>query len=120
MLKWIVIAVLVMGTFGIVWSAPWKDDVERLTADARARVEQALTTVDRFGLDENCARVAQPAPAVVKKAVAAIRANARQSEDVRAAARAQADAVAACFTQVKSVGAGWRRVEKDLRAASRA
>ena len=45
MLKWLIVAALVAGSVGFVWTAPWKDEVDAV----RAKVSAAATVLDSLG-----------------------------------------------------------------------
>ena len=133
MIKWIVIGLLVAGTFGVIWTAPWKDDVERITDDVQQRVSDARATLavlnDAGGSD--CARVGRPAPTDVRQAVATIAAEAERNPDgktlapsgqsaltVREVAGRQADRIGACIKRLPKTGAGWADLQTKLELAA--
>ncbi len=110
-MKWIVIALLVAGSFGVIWTAPWKDDVDRLTA----RAKDAVATLDqKTGGD--CKAVGQRASEDVRSAVAALEADAADEKGVRDAAAEQADQIADCLRRVPDVAPGWNDIERRLRS----
>jgi len=112
-IKWIVIALLVAGSFGVIWTAPWKDDVDRLTT----RAKDAVATLDQKTRGD-CRQVGQNATRDVRNAVDALRAEAADDEDVRDAARKQADQIAECMKRIPNVAPSWREIEQRLRAAA--
>ncbi len=136
MIKWIVVGLLVAGTFGVIWNAPWKDDVERITDDVQQKVSQARATVAVLNgaTDGGCAKVGTDAPSDVREAVATIVAETRRNPDamtltpsgqgalsVREVASRQAVQIGECIMRLPKTGAGWIDLQADLeRAAERA
>lgn len=134
MIKWIVIAVLVAGTFGFVWTAPWKDDVDRVVDSAQARIETARRTLDVLdsATGGNCSAVGTAAPDNVTQAVDTITAEAEKNPDaklrgvvdgvseptVREVARKQAAEIAACLKSAPRTGAGWVELRERLERAA--
>lgn len=113
MIKWIVVALLVAGSFGVIWTAPWKDDVDRLTA----RAKDAVATLDqKTGGD--CRQVGKNASSDVQQAVDALRSEAADDQRAKDAARRQADQIAACLKRVPDVAPSWREIERRLRSAA--
>ncbi len=113
MLKWLIVAVLVAGSVGFVWTAPWKDEVDSV----RAKVSTAAKTLDSFTKGD-CAQVGSVASDNVKAAVNEITDTAPSNTDAKAAAKRQADQIAACIERLPKTGAGWRDLEQRLRAAA--
>ena len=134
MIKWLVIGLLVAGTFGVVWTAPWKDDVERITDDVQQKVSDAratLAVLDGAGAAD-CARIGRPAPRDVREAVATIAAEARRDPNAktldpsgqsalttRELAAHQADRIDACIKRLPTTGAGWADLQDKLELAAR-
>ncbi len=113
MIKWIVIALLVAGSFGIIWTAPWKDDVDRL----RQRVDDAFSTVDQK-TSKACSDYGRQVPQAVKDAVAEIERDGGGDAELRSRARGQADAIAKCVRQVPNLAPSWGDIESRLRSAA--
>ena len=133
MIKWLVLAVLVAGTFGVVWTAPWKDDVERLTGDAADRLGQTFSTLGLRADRNVCDAVTRPPDADDVAAVALIVAELRAHPDarllndgadgvtVRDIARQRSADIGGCLSTATVRGAGWsdlkRRIDAGLAAA---
>ena len=113
MLKWLIVAALVAGSVGFVWTAPWKDEVDAV----RAKVSAAATVLDDLTKGD-CADVAAVAGDNATLAVEQLVASAPQDVDAKAAARRQADQIAACIQRLPRSGAGWKNLEQQLRAAA--
>jgi hypothetical protein len=125
-----VLGLMVAGTFGVVWTAPWKDDVERLTDSASDTIQRARLT---FGvLDEatggDCSRVGKAAPDAVREAVEAISDQLAANPDaevdgasgmtVRDVARRQAQLIAKCIAAAPRTGPGWTDLKRRLERGS--
>lgn len=115
MIKWLIAAVLIAGSVGFVWTAPWKDEVD----SARAKISAAAQTLDDFTKGD-CAEVGQVAGDNAKAAVNEITDEAPSSTTAKDAAKRQADQIAACIKRLPKTGAGWRDLEERLRAAANA
>ncbi len=126
MIKWIVIGLLVAGTFGVIWSAPWKDDVARLTDD----VQQRLGVLDE-ATGGDCSKVGRAVPGDVRAAGETIAAEARRNPDatvpglsgqspstVGQVARRQASQIGECIKRLPRSGAGWADLQKRLEVAA--
>lgn len=113
MLKWLIVAVLVAGSVGFVWTAPWKDEVDSV----RAKVGAAASTLDAFTKGD-CAEVGKVAGDNAKAAVNEITDTAPSNTDAKSAAKRQADQIAACIKRLPKTGAGWRDLEQQLRTAA--
>lgn len=135
MIKWIVIGLLVAGTFGVIWTAPWKDDVERLTDDVQQKFRdaRATLTVLNDATSGDCAKVGQPAPGDVREAVETIAAEAKRNPNaktlapsgqsaltVREVATRQAQQIGDCIKRLPKTGAGWADLRKKLELAAQA
>lgn len=133
-MKWIVIGLLVAGTFGVIWTAPWKDDVERLTDDVQQRFSQARATLAVLdgAASGDCSRVGRPAPSDVRDAVEMIAAQAKRNPDaktlapsgqsattVREVATRQAEQIDRCIQTLPRVGAGWADLRNTLESAAK-
>jgi hypothetical protein len=133
-IKWIVIAVLVAGTLGIFWTAPWKDDVDRVVESTQAKIEAARRSLDVLdsATGGTCSAVGTAAPDNVTQAVDAIAAEAEKNPDaklrgvvdgvseptVREVARKQAAEIAACLKSAPRTGAGWVDLKERLERAA--
>ncbi len=111
MIKWLIIALLVAGSFGVIWTAPWKDDVDR----ARDRVSAALSTLDDTTKGE-CSSFGRQVPQSVRDAVAEIEKEGVDGSDLSGRAREQADAIGACVRQVPNLAPEWSDIEQRLRS----
>lgn len=131
MIKWIVVGLLVAGTFGVIWTAPWKDDVERLTDDVQQRFSQARATLEVLDGAGDCTRIGRPAPRDVRDAVATIAAQAKRNPNAktlapsgqsaltaREVAGRQADRIGACIERLPKTGAGWADLQTKLELAA--
>lgn len=133
MIKWVVVALLVAGTFGVLWTAPWKDDVEKLTNDVQQKFDAARRTLgvldDATGGD--CAAVGKAAPGNVKDAVATIADEAKRNPDatvpgisgesstkVSEVAKRQAAQIGECISRLPTTGAGWADLKAQLEQAA--
>jgi hypothetical protein len=122
LIKWIVIGLLVAGTFGIIRTAPWKDDVERLTGDLRQRVGDAVATLGVGPGD--CDAVTRAPTADERSAVATLVRQLRDNPDartgsgdaasVRDAATERAGDIGECLRDVTVRGAGWADLQGKL------
>jgi hypothetical protein len=133
-IKWIVIAVLVAGTFGIVWSAPWKDDVERAVDSVQTRIDAARRTLDVLdgATGGDCKAVGTAAPENVTQAVDVIADEAEKNPEatlrgvvdgvtdptVREVARSQAEQIGECVKSAPRTGAGWVDLKNRLERAA--
>ena len=82
LIKWIVIGLLVAGTFGVFWTAPWKDDVERVDpATSQQKLDTARATLGVLdsATGGDCKKVGQTAPGNVRDAVDTIAAEAKRT-----------------------------------------
>ena len=133
MIKWLVIAVLVAGTFGIFWSAPWKDDVERVTNDVRQKLDTARATLGVLDSTTggDCKKVGQTAPGNVRQAVDTIAAEAKRNPNaevpgasggspatVGEIAKRQATQIGDCIKRFPNTGAGWVDLKNKLESAA--
>ncbi len=116
------IALLVAGTFGVVWTAPWKDDVERLTGDVRARVSNA---VDTLGVRaDDCNAVTRAPTAEERAAVDTLVRQLRENPDartgsgdaasVRDTAARKAKDIGDCLRNITARGTGWGDLQGKL------
>ncbi len=64
MIKWAIVAVLVAGSVGFIWTAPWKDEVDSV----RAKVSAAASVIND-ATKGDCAKVGTVAGDNVKAAV---------------------------------------------------
>jgi hypothetical protein len=117
-----VIALLVAGTFGFIWTAPWKDDVDRLTGDVRERVGAAI---DTLGVQaDDCSAVTRAPTARERAAVDTLvrqleespnaRTGSGDASSVRDAAARKADAIGDCLRNVTARGTGWADLQGKL------
>lgn len=116
------IGVLVAGTFGVLWTAPWKDDVERLTGDVRERVGDAVETLGVRAND--CNAVTRPPTAAERAAVDTLVRQLRENPDartgsgdaasVRDAAARKAGDIGDCLRNITVRGAGWGDLQGKL------
>jgi hypothetical protein len=113
MIKMAVIAVLVAGSVGFIWTAPWKDEVDSV----RASISSAAKVIDT-ATSGDCAKVAAVAGDNVKSAVNEITDTAPSDTSAKTAAKRQADQIAACIKRLPKTGAGWRDLERKLRQAA--
>ena len=134
LIKWLAIAVLVAGTFGIFWTAPWKDDVERVTDSVQSTITKAKDTLGVLdsATGGNCKKVGQAAPANVTTAVETLAAEAEKSPDarlrgvidgvenptLREVAEAQAKLIGDCLKSAPNTGAGWKDLQQKLQVAA--
>ncbi len=134
MIKWIVIGLLVAGTFGVIWTAPWKDDVERLTDDVQQKVSDARATlaVLNDATTGDCEKVSQAAPSDVRDAVETIATEVKRNPNAktlapsgqsaltaRDVATRQADQISECIKRLPKTGAGWADLQQKLEIAAR-
>lgn len=113
MIKWAIVAVLVAGSVGFIWTAPWKDEVDSV----RATISAAASVIDR-ATKGDCAAVATVAGANVTSAVDSLSDRARSNTSAKDAAKRQADQIAACIRRLPRTGAGWKDLERRLRQAA--
>lgn len=133
MIKWIVIGLLVAGTFGIFWTAPWKDDVERVTNDVRLKIDTARATLGVLdsATGGDCKKVGQAAPANVQQAVETLAAEAKRNPNaevpglsgqapstVGEIAKRQAAQIGDCIKRFPNTGAGWVDLKAKLETAA--
>ena len=133
MIKWLVIAVLVAGTFGVVWNAPWKDDVERVTNDVQRKLDTARATLGVVNSTTrgDCKKVGHTAPGNVRQAVDAIAAEAKRNPNaevpgasggspatVGKIAKRQATQIGDCIKRFPNTGAGWVDLKNKLESAA--
>ncbi len=133
MIKWIVIGLLVAGTFGVIWTAPWKDDVERITDDVQQKVSDARATlaVLNDATSGDCAKISRPAPGDVREAVETIAAEAKRNPNAktlapsgqsaltaREVATRQAQQIDECIKRLPRTGTGWVDLQKKLELAT--
>jgi hypothetical protein len=134
-IKWIVIGLLVAGTFGVFWTAPWKDDVERVTTDVRQKLDTARATLGAIdsATGGDCKKVGQAAPGNVRDAVDTIAAEAKRNPDAKIpgvsgdapstvgeVAKRQAAQIGECLKRFPNSGAGWVDLKTKLEAAAQA
>jgi hypothetical protein len=132
-IKWIVIGLLVAGTFGVIWTAPWKDDVDRLTDQVQQKFDAARATLDVLdgATSGDCKAVGAAAPGNVTQAVETIAAEAKRNPDapvpgisgessstVAEVAKRQAALIAECAKRLPRTGAGWVDLQKKLELAA--
>jgi len=128
-IRWLVAAALVAGTFGIVWTAPWKDDTERLTDQVSQRLGATWATTGLRADRNVCGAVARsPEPdevAAVAFVLAELRAhpNARLLQDggaravtVRDVASERSRDIAGCLSKATVRGTGWADLQRRLDA----
>ncbi len=113
MIKWIIIGLLVAGSFGVIWTAPWKDDVDRATD----RVRGALSTLDQ-NTNRKCSDYGRQVPQSVKDAVAEVEREGARDAELADRARRQADGIAECVRQLPALAPEWGDIERRLRGAS--
>ena len=113
MIKWAIVAVLVAGSVGFIWTAPWKDEVDSV----RQKIAAAAGVIDR-STGGDCAAVGDVAADNVRAAVRQINDRAPGDADARSAAKRQADQIGACIARLPRTGAGWRELERELRRAA--
>ncbi len=134
MIKWLVIAVLVAGTFGVIWTAPWKDDVDTLVDSAQEKISAARGTLDVLDTSTggDCKAVGTTAPENVTSAVDAIVGEVEKNPEatfkgvvdgvsdptVREVAKTQAAQIGECLKSAPKTGAGWLDLKKKLEAAA--
>ncbi len=130
LIKWLVLALLVAGTFGVVWTAPWKDDVERLTGSARDTVDAARRTLGALdgATGGECSTVGRAAPARTRAAAEVLAAQAQATPDARAdessdatirdVARRHAEQIGRCLERVTQAGPGWEDLQRRLERAA--
>ena len=133
LIKWLVIAVLVAGTFGVFWTAPWKNNVDRLTQDVEQRLDTARATLGVLdsATGGDCKKVGQTAPGNVRAAVETIAAEAKRNpkakvpgapgqppSTVREIAKRQATQIGDCIKRFPNTGAGWVDLKNKLESAA--
>lgn len=133
MIKWLVIAVLVAGTFGVFWTAPWKDDVERVTNDVQHKLDTARAALGVLDATTggDCKKVGQTAPGNVRQAVDTIAAEAKRNPKAKVPgasgespstvgeiAKRQAAQIGDCITRFPNTGAGWVDLKTKLEQAA--
>jgi hypothetical protein len=127
LIKWLVIAILVAGTFGVVWTAPWKDDVEVLTEDVSRRVDEVVSAVGLRADDGSCDALRRPPSAAATEGIVFLAERLRDDPDavlfsesrptVREWAESEADEIAGCFAEVSDRAPGWDALKRRLDAA---
>ena len=133
LIKWIVIGLLVAGTFGVFWTAPWKDDVERLTQDVEQKLDTARATIGVLDSSTggDCKKVGQTAPGNVRDAVDTIAAEAKRHPNAKVPgasggppstvgeiAKRQATQIGDCIKRFPNTGAGWVDLKNKLERAA--
>ena len=133
MIKWIVIGLLVAGTFGVLWTAPWKDDVERVTNDVQKKLDGARVTLGVLDSTTggDCKKVGQAAPGNVRQAVDTIAAEAKRNPNAKVPdasgqspstvgeiAKRQANQIGDCIKRFPNTGAGWVDLKNKLESAA--
>ncbi len=133
LIKWLVIAVLVAGTFGVVWTAPWKDDVEHLTNDVQQKLDTARATLGVLdsATGGDCKKVGQTAPGNVRDAVETIAGEAKRNPKAKVpgasgqspstvgeVAKRQATQIGDCIKRFPDTGAGWVDLKNKLELAA--
>jgi hypothetical protein len=124
-IKWIVIALLVAGTFGFVWTAPWKDDVERLTGDVADRLGETFSTIGLRADNNTCEAATRPPDADERAAVDLVLNELRSNPDaqlandggdttVRDIATERAHDIGGCLSKVTVRGKGWDDLKRRL------
>ena len=125
-IKWIVIGLLVAGTFGVLWTAPWKDDVQQKLDGARATLGVLDSTTGG-----DCKKVGQAAPDNVRQAVDTIAAEAKRNPNAKVPgasgqspstvgeiAKRQANQIGDCIKRFPNTGAGWVDLKNKLESAA--
>jgi hypothetical protein len=133
-IKWLVIAVLVAGTFGVFWTAPWKSNVDRLTQDVEQKLGTARTTMGVLDSSTggDCKKVGQTAPGNVRDAVETIAAEAKRNPKAKVPgasgqspstvgdiAKRQAAVIGDCIKRFPNTGAGWVDLKNKLEQAGK-
>lgn len=133
MIKWLVIAVLVAGTFGVFWTAPWKHSVDRLTQDVEQKLDTARATLGVLDSTTggDCTKVGQTAPGNVRDAVETIAAEAKRNPKAKVPgasgqspstvgeiAKRQAAVIGDCIKRFPNTGAGWVDLKNKLERAA--
>ena len=133
MIKWAVIGILLAGTFGIFWSAPWKDDVERITTDVQKKIDAARATLGVLdtATGGDCKQVGKSAPGNVREAVDTLAAEAKRNPDAQVpglsgeapstvgeVAKRQATQIGECLKRFPKSGAGWVDLKNQLETAA--
>jgi hypothetical protein len=134
LIKWIVIGLLVAGTFGVFWTAPWKDDVERVTNDVQQKLGTARATLGVLDSSTrgDCKKVGQTAPGNVRQAVDTIVAEAKRNPNAKVpgasgespstvgeVAKRQANQIGDCIKRFPNTGAGWVDLKNKLEQAGK-
>lgn len=125
LIKWLVIALLVAGTFGFIWTAPWKDDVEQVSADVQHRLGETFSTIGLRADTDTCAAATRPPDADERAGVDLIIQELRRNPDavlgqdggdttVRDIAEDRARNIGGCLGQVAGRGKGWADLKRRL------
>jgi hypothetical protein len=135
-IRWLVAAALVAGTFGVVWTAPWQDYTEYLTAEATHRLGTTFSTIGLRADRHVCNAVARPPKPDEIAAVAIVLAELRVhpaarlapldgdagAATVREVAATRSRDIASCLSKATVRGTGWvdllRRLDAGLAAAT--
>lgn len=131
------IALLVAGTFGVVWTAPWKDDVDTLRTDVTEQLGRAWGALGLRADNGTCDALERPPTASDRAAFDFILEQLRKSPDaelsklvspsqpsttVREFAQGASTEIAGCFAKVPGRAKGWdglnRRLDTALAAAN--
>ena len=133
LIKWLVIAILVAGTFGVFWTAPWKDNVDRLTQDVEQELGAARATLAVLDSSTggDCKKVGQAAPGNVRQAVDTIAAETKRNPSAKVPgasgespstvgeiAKRQAKQIGDCIKRFPNTGAGWVDLKNKLERAA--
>jgi hypothetical protein len=125
LIKWIVIALLVAGTFGVVWTAPWKDDVEQVAADVQDRLGETFSTIGLRTDDNTCGAATRSPDAAERAAVDFILGELRRNPDavlrsdggdatLRDFAENTSREIGGCLSKVTVRGKGWNDLKRRL------
>lgn len=117
------IALLVAGTFGVVWTAPWKDDVQGLTGDVADRLGETFSIIGLRDENDTCEAATRPPGADERAAVGLVidelRSNPTAKLDggpttVRDIAEQRAGDIGGCLSKVTVRGVGWDDLKRQL------
>jgi len=125
LIKWLVIALLVAGTFGFVWTAPWKDEVEQVSADVQHRLGETFSTIGLRADNNTCGAATRSPDADERAAVDLILGELRRNPDavlgqdggdptVREIAEDRARNIGGCLSKVTVRGKGWDDLKRRL------
>jgi len=136
-IKWLVIGVLVAGTFGVVWTAPWKNNVDTLRKDVTEQLGGAWGALGLRADNGACDALARPPDASDRAAFDFVLEQLRKNPDaklfkivaasqptttVREFAHGAAGELAGCFAKVPRRAKGWddlkRRLDAGIAAAA--